>query len=250
MANGKKNYFRHSFFAFEDEKIQMAIEKLGYEGYAYYFILLELLAKSCENEFKNPITIHKQSLKIVWRKQSKSINKVITKLQESGLFVATFKGNFIEFDIPKLKKYLGKYEIKNQSNSPNKKKRKEIKEKEIKVPYNPLEKAAYKISDLIQKWNDELGDDFGYCQMIPSRKMLDDFFTTAENLKAISDWDFVFEKCREINWANGNNKSGWYVNLPWLLDFNNLTKLVNAKTGESSNKSIKNFLKENPYAEN
>lgn len=134
MASGKKNYFRHSFNAFEDEKIQMAIDKLGYEGYAYYFILIELLAKQCEAEYKNPIRIHQQSLRIVWRKQSQSCKKVITKLQESGLFVATFKESFIEFDIPNLSKYLGKYSIKNPPNTPNKKKRKEKKRKESILP--------------------------------------------------------------------------------------------------------------------
>jgi len=132
MASGKKNYFRHSFNAFEDEKIQNAIALLGYEGYAYYFILIELLAKKCDAEFKNPIRIHQQSLRNVWRKQSKSCNKVVKKLQESGLFVATFSESFIEFDIPNLSKYMGKYTIKKSPNTPNKKKRKEKKRKESK----------------------------------------------------------------------------------------------------------------------
>jgi len=119
--------------AFEDDKIQRAVDLLGYEGYAYYFILLEVLARQCADEFKNPITIHQQTLRTVWRKQSKSCKKVIEKLQESGLFVATFNGNFIEFDLPNLSKYLGKYTTKNSPNSPNKKKVKESKIKENKI---------------------------------------------------------------------------------------------------------------------
>jgi len=152
MANGKKNYFRHSFNAIDDEKIQSAIDKLGISGYAYFFILIELLAKKCENEFKNPITIHQQSLRNVWRKQSKSCKKVVTKLQESGLFVATFKENFIEFDIPNLSKYLGKYQNKNPSNTPNKKKVKESKVKESKLKEN---KNIYadKIAEVIKHLN-------------------------------------------------------------------------------------------------
>lgn len=132
MASGRKNYFRHSFNAFEDEKIQNAIDKLGFEGYAYYFILIELLAKKCDEKIINPIPIHIQSLRNVWRKQSKSTKKVIEKLQESGLFVATFNGNFVEFDIPNLSKYLGKYQTKNSPNTPNKRKENKIKENKIK----------------------------------------------------------------------------------------------------------------------
>ena len=133
MASGKKNYFRHSTTAFEDEKIQMCIELLGVEGYAYYFILIELLARQCENEFKNPIRIHPQSLRIVWRKHHKSCNKVLEKLQQSGLFVVTFNKSFYEFDIPNLAKYMGKYQTKNSPNTPNKKKVKEKKVKEKKT---------------------------------------------------------------------------------------------------------------------
>jgi hypothetical protein len=132
MSSGKKNYFRHYNSAFEDEKIQKCIQLLGYEGYAYFFILVELFAKQCENSFKNPITLHQQSVRIVLRKQQQSCKKVIEKLQESGLFVATFRESFIDFDIPNLEKYMGKYENKNHPNTPNKRKEKEIKVKESK----------------------------------------------------------------------------------------------------------------------
>jgi hypothetical protein len=142
MASGKKNYFRHSNTAFDDEKIQKCIELLGYEGYAYYFILLEVLAKQCENSFKNPITIHTQSLRNVWRKQDKSCIKVVKKLEESGLFVATFRESFVDFYIPNLSKYMGKYETKIHSNSPNKRKEKEIKEKESKIKENKENTSA------------------------------------------------------------------------------------------------------------
>lgn len=132
MARGTKNYFRHHHSAFEDEKIQKAISLLGYEGYAYFFIILEMCAKQCENEFKNPITFHQQSIRNVLRKQSKSCNKVLTKLQESGLFVVTFRENLVEFSIPNLAKYMGQYESKYPLNHSNKRKEKERKEKEIK----------------------------------------------------------------------------------------------------------------------
>ena len=136
MPSGKKNYFRHHTGAFSDPKIQKAISLLGYEGYAYYFILLELLAKECEDEYKNPITIHRQTLKIVWRKHTKSCNKVVEKLQESGLFVATFKESFIEFDIPNLSKYQGNYTNKNQIKPTKERKGKERKGKERKININ------------------------------------------------------------------------------------------------------------------
>lgn len=146
MASGRKNYFRHSFNAFEDEKIQKCIELLGYEGYAYYFILIELLAKQCENEFKNPIRIHPQTLRIIWRKQTKSCKKVLTKLQQSGLFVVTFTESFIELDIPNLVKYMGKYTTKSSPNVSNKKK---IKEKKINIEKNDFKDQAIEVLEYL-----------------------------------------------------------------------------------------------------
>jgi hypothetical protein len=164
MASGRKNYFRHSMTAFEDSKIQKAIELLGYEGYAFYFILIELLAKQCDANFHNPIKIHQQTLRIVWRKSQQSCNKVVTKLQQSGLFVVTFSESFYEFDIPNLAKYLGTYDGKFSPNAPNKRKENEIKVNEIKVnetKTKPKVLVAQKISPLaflfpesdeVQKW--------------------------------------------------------------------------------------------------
>lgn len=153
MASGKKNYFRHSTSAFEDEKIQKCIQLLGYEGYAFYFILVELLAKQCENSFKNPITLHQQSIRIVWRKQQQSCEKVIRKLEESGLFVATFRESFIDFDIPNLEKYMGFYTNKNDPNASKESKRKEKKIKESKEKITPPKKAAASTTDEVDVLN-------------------------------------------------------------------------------------------------
>lgn len=109
MTSGRENYFRHSFYSIDNEKIQMAIEKLGFEGYAYYFILLELVYRKYKESGEKVIRIHPQSLRNVWRKQTKSCNKVLEKLQECGLFSYTFTELFIEFYIPNLPRFIGKY---------------------------------------------------------------------------------------------------------------------------------------------
>jgi hypothetical protein len=147
MSRGTKNYFRHHTGAFEDPKIQKAIDLLGYEGYAYYFIILELCVKQCENEYKNPITIHQQTLRIVLRKSQQSCHKVVTKLQESGLFVVTFTKSCYEFSIPNLSKYMGRYESKLSLNVPNKRKEKENKIKENKIKENSIAPNAADVVD-------------------------------------------------------------------------------------------------------
>lgn len=159
MASGRKNYFRHSFFAVEDEKIQRVIDEMGFEGYGYYFSLLELLGRKCSESVENPITIHQQSLRSLWRKHSKSCRKVVEKLHKSGLFVATFKGNNVEFDIPNLSKYLGKYTDKMPPNGPNKRKEKKKKVKEIKEKETEI-KYPEEIKTIVNYLNEKLGTNY------------------------------------------------------------------------------------------
>jgi hypothetical protein len=202
MARGTKNYFRHHNNAFFDEKIQKAISLIGgFEAYAYYFIIIELLAKQCENEFKNPIKIHKESLRSVLRKQSQSCNKVLTKLQQSGLFVVTFGENFYEFDIPNLSKYMGKYESKNDLNVPNKRKENKRKEKEIKIEQKKSEN--FNIGTILENWNimaKQLGFTIAFA---PSPNDLNEF--NRANLNK-DQWDIIFSKIKQSDFLSG--KSG------------------------------------------
>ncbi len=219
--------------AFEDPKIQKAIGLLGYEGYAYYFILLELLAKQCENGFKNPITLHQQTVRIVLRKSQQSCNKVVTKLQESGLFVVTFKENLYEFYVPNLSKYLGKYENKMSPNSPNKIKENKIKEKESI-------KERVTCDDVLNLWNDSYGNKFGYCPGFGSGKHLENVLESLGFLKTIDDWKNLFLKATESNFLSGKNNNDWTVNLLWLIDYDNALKVLSDTYNE--NKIIKNLF--------
>ena len=233
MASGKKNYFRHSTNAFEDEKIQHVIDNLGYEGYAYYFILIELLARKCENEFINPITIHQQSLRNVWRKHSKSCVKVVKKLEESGLFVATFNKSLIEFDIPNLAKYMGKYQIKKSPNVPNKSKVKESKVKESKGKEN---KEKITPDEIIQIFNDTLGKDVGYCRGLGSGKHIDNFLEANQWLETKESWQELFDKCKGNDVLMGVDGK-WRVNLTWLVNYDNALKVLNGNYSGNAKKN-------------
>jgi hypothetical protein len=220
MASGKKNYFRHSTSAFEDPKIQKAISLLGYEGYAYYFILLELFAKQCENEFKNPIVIHQQTVRIVLRKSQQSCHKVVTKLQESGLFVVTFTESFYEFHIPNLAKYLGKYETKIDSNSPNKRKEKENKIKESKIYKNITP------DEVIQIYNETVQGKLKPFTAHLAGSALTNFFEASQYLKTGNEWKSLFEKVLQSDFLLGRTDSKWTVNFLWLVDYDNALKVI------------------------
>jgi len=256
MASGKKNYFRHSFNAFDDEKIQKAIELLGYQGYAYYFILLEHLAKKCEDEVINPITIHKQSLRILWRKQSKSCNKVLEKLQQSGLFVVTFRESFIEFDMPNLSKYLGRYQNKINPNTRKESKVKERKEKKSKLSSDVREKnfsenTEINFTQTVADWQECFTDTSvnNICNLNQERK-----FEIKKSMKEFAPmrdfgaWRSYFERIKESDFLMGGGSSGWIVNFDWAIKSQNINKIVEGQyknNGKLDN--LKDLVESNPF---
>jgi len=152
VASGAKNYFRHMFNTHKNEKINKAIDIIGPAAYFYYFTIVELCAEKAWNEDKVNsfiFTFHVQTLRNVWRKQTESCIKVIEKLQESGLFYATFSENLVSINIPNLRKYLGLYQNKNDSNIPIK--GKEIKGKERKE--NKKKEDDPLILEIVNLWN-------------------------------------------------------------------------------------------------
>ena len=62
MASGKKNYFRHSFFASDDEKIVTLISKHGKAAYFHYFRLLELCGQKSESYVPDKFVFHVRTL--------------------------------------------------------------------------------------------------------------------------------------------------------------------------------------------
>lgn len=137
MASGKKNYFRHSFFAHNDIKLKRFRDEIGIGFYFYYFSLLECLGTECEYESRDTFEIHFSTLRSLWGGNLKKINNILSKMNAVGLIFCENGDNSFVISIPNFPKYLGKYANKKESNYPNKRKENKIKEKESKV----IEKA-------------------------------------------------------------------------------------------------------------
>ncbi len=132
MASGKKNYFRHSMFARNDDFIVDLMEKFGLQGYFYYFALIEMCAELSSTELQEKHKFHKRTLVHSLRLNTRKLNLFLTYLQDKSKISYTIMGNQYEIILPNLSKYMGKYSSKYTPNTPNKRKEKEKKEKEKK----------------------------------------------------------------------------------------------------------------------
>lgn len=129
MSKGKSNYFRHSFLARHDKKLNSFMGLFGRDfrdGYFYFFTLLELCASDAQNG-KTEFVHHPSVLRSLWRTSTLGVQEVCSKFTLSELLVCTHSSSGVVFSIPNLKEYTGKYE-KERPNKEIKETNKEIKE--------------------------------------------------------------------------------------------------------------------------
>lgn len=143
MANGKKNYFRHSFFAGSDDKIVNLISEHGKQAYFHYFRLLELCGQQCAETIPEKFIFHRRTLCAELLVTNSKLGHHLSGMQSSLLLHYFMDARKVEVLVPNLSKYLGKYENKNSSNVANKTKEKEIKEKETKENVSSLSSFDY-----------------------------------------------------------------------------------------------------------
>ena len=119
MASGKKNYFRHSFFAHRDEKIVKIIEQFGMAGYGYFWILIELCAEQVDGELPDYFTFHQRTLlsSLVVRKDK--LHSYLAATSQLLLIHAEVEETTVKLYIPNLPKYLGRYKDKKPFDGSN-----------------------------------------------------------------------------------------------------------------------------------
>jgi uncharacterized phage protein (TIGR02220 family) len=121
-------YFRHRFDAHENSKLNLLVDEIGVEAYAYYYTILEIYgSRYCKNTAEKDVTIHMRILANVWRKRIDSCHRILNKLHVSGLLVVTkspLSSNLVvtnkistcTISIPNYSKYYGSYKKRESEN--------------------------------------------------------------------------------------------------------------------------------------
>jgi hypothetical protein len=153
MASGKKNYFRHSFNARNDEFVIGLINEFKEKGYYMWFALTEVCAEMVNDGHSQPLKINQSRLYRELRCNQRTLNLFLTYCEGRSKVHSRYIEPTYDLEIPSLLKYVGKY----LENAPNKTKLKEIKEKEIKVIKNKLLEFSqlsilFKPEEEIQSW--------------------------------------------------------------------------------------------------
>lgn len=149
MASGKKNYFRHSFFARNDIKLKLLRDEIGIGFYFYYFSLLELCGEESSDELKDEYVFHESTIRSLWSVNLKKSERIACVMHSVRLLEFKKRQKTFSFRIPNLSKYMGRYTSKFPSNTSNKRKEKERKGKKRKEK----NKSIFDLSDIEKIYN-------------------------------------------------------------------------------------------------
>ena len=227
MTKGNVNYFRHSFNASEDPKIQGLMDDMGVEGYGYFFILLEIYAKGCESEHKDCLVIHKRVIAKAWRRRTDGVDYVLSKMSLMHLLLYHYDPSsppsMVTISIPNMSKYIGKYKLKDSKNALIKEK--EIKEKEINIAEKPSRFSEKGAKEIIAE--SKASDDYknkidlkdkarnireAYIKSFKSRYGTDPIFSVKENKLVYSLLGKTgYEKALFLAGAYPNYNDPWHV---------------------------------------
>ena len=230
MANGKKNYFRHSFFAGNDDKIVTLIANYGKEAYFHYFRLLELCGQLSAEKMPEKFVFHRRTICAELMVTNSRLGHHLLAMQSSLLLQYVLTPEKVEILIPNFPKYLGKYETKISPNTSNKIKENKIKKKEIKEE----EKTEIVISDTEHKKPSPRSSDFEN-----ARKVLGHFnAANNKNLKDVdSNYKEILARLREGYSVEEMQKVIDYAAKVWSKDdfwskFNRPSTLFSQKFGQ------------------
>lgn len=200
MASGKKNYFRHSFFARDDLKLRMLRDEIGTGFYFFYFSLLELCGTQCEDKAKTYFEFHESQIRQLWDIKPARCQYYATAMDACCLLKFKKAGKTFQFTIDNFPKFLGKYQNKNKTKTPNKRKENKIKENKIKKP----KKQDFDLEEIGKNWFRKGACKLGIKHLEEEIKTIEQFNSfkrAAETYKQIQ-----IEKDESFEYALGFNK--------------------------------------------
>lgn len=192
MASGRKDYFRHSFFARNDEVIVGAIEKFGFKAYFFWFALLELCGEQASDEYPEFFIFHQSRLYKELRCSKRTLNLLLGYLQDTLRVSYTYTEPIYKVRVHNLPKFMGKYQSKFPPNTSNKRKENKIKVNEIKV-----KESSSSSGDFVHEVFSEMPACHKYLRIVPK--------STQDNWVARYDAQFLKEKIDALSrWLEDN----------------------------------------------
>lgn len=248
-------WFKHFSNASDSEKIKQMIDEFGLEGYARWFLFLELCTERFDGQ-NTELRIHNEEIKNKLRaRKGDFVFKIFSFWKEKDLISFTFENNYFFLNIPIL------LELQNRDSKYNNKKRvpdaedtrserrlknidknkelknKEREEKEINkeniCSFQNLENSI-SFTEVTNLFNQKLPREFSnkgrvkYAPNFANNTLLEKFdqILGHTDFKGPEGWIRLFNEVLESDFLMGISEKNFVVTLDWLLDTSNIRKVL------------------------
>ncbi len=259
-------WFKHYANAHTNKMIQALIAEKGLDYAMRYWLLIELLC----SEFKKDTTVFhfsskqlKDALFIKFDKKLATFAQLLTNFsatfdQKSLNFCQTSE-NFWKIETSILLDLMGKDFKRTRhdrgSDTPKKKeerrKKKEIRRKNTNTSH--LKNDALEPEDIFKSWNSISKKNNGVLPFARSlsekrKSHINSVMRDFEEMRKLQDWENYFNKIFSTGFLTGQNKNGWRADFDFVINKNNLLKIIEGKyDGQSDREKIDNLIENNPY---
>jgi hypothetical protein len=100
-------WFKHYTDASNGKFLNTIMDEFGVEGYAWYFMILELCAEKWDGKGAPIFTFHQRVLLQKLRIRKLKLHSYLTKVQLECGFSYTITQHLIQIEVPKLSEYIG-----------------------------------------------------------------------------------------------------------------------------------------------
>jgi len=217
-------WFKHYTDASRSEKLESLIDKTGLEGYARYFLLVELLAEKFDGK-NTTFRINKRTLSRQLRYYRHTMaEQWLNNGQTLGLYNFQCDGDVYVIVFPKLLEIKDNHTRNLQVTSKKVAPRKDKEKKRI----DKTREEGITPDDVVQLWNEfATKNNLKICRGLGSGKHLQNFIEAINWLKEKKDWDELFTLCGKSDFLMGKENGDWIVSLTWLVDYDNALKVLN-----------------------
>lgn len=110
-------WFKHMADSHTDERLALVQAELGLEGYGFYWLTLETIAKQMDaNSDRTSVEYPVKIWQKIYGFSPKKLRKFVGFFADSQIFTADFSGNSLTIDCPKLLKYRDEWSRKKRKN--------------------------------------------------------------------------------------------------------------------------------------
>lgn len=110
-------WFKHMTSSFDDEKLSRLVEVAGFEGYGFWWRIVEIVGAGVDDKQRTSVTFSIKKWTLLCAIRAQKFTKLCLLCQDCGLFTVRFEGRSATINMPNILKFKDEWTRKKKDNS-------------------------------------------------------------------------------------------------------------------------------------